>query len=54
MQFEDFFSKEFTTVSSNISEKKMKLFLEQYSKEFELLALEHIKKIQEYKKSFQL
>ena len=51
MQFEDFFSTEFSTVSSKISENKMKLFLEQYSKEFELLALEHIKKIQEYKKS---
>lgn len=54
MQFEEFFSKEFTTVSSNIPEKKMKLFLDQHSKEFELLALEHIKKIKEYKKSFHL
>jgi len=51
LEFEDFFSKEFTTVSSNISEQKMKLFLEKHSKEFELLSLEHIKKIKEYKKT---
>ena len=50
LKFQNYFANEFSTLRSNVSISKMRLFLEANKKDFELLAKEHIDKIQEYKK----
>jgi len=51
LDFENYFTNEFSTLRSNIDPSKMSSFIEKHRAEFELLADEHIKKINFYKNS---
>ena len=51
LAFQEYFWEEFSTLKSGVSISKMNKFLEMHNSDFEKLAVEHIKKINMYKKS---
>ena len=50
LKFDEYFSDEFNSARSSIPIPKMNSFLEKYNSIFEKLAIEHLNKIQQYKK----
>jgi len=49
LKFDEYFSDDFNSANSNLPIPKMTSFLEENRSIFEKLALEHFKKIQQYK-----